>query len=293
MQEGLRSPTVYNPKTVGEAIADKLKNKNACFWAGGTFFMSRSGFFPNPEQPDIISLKGIADLAKIYHSDKFVEVGSMVTIQQLVNMGGYLFSKKINDAILSIGSSIIRSQATVGGALCTKDMRFSLCCIFATLNAQVELCMVSKSASLRWVPISRLYDRNGEFLFEGTALVTKIRIPTDSKQMHIFRTLGLPMQKPEESVIFGLQYAINHSNLMHTNICLVFPSSCFYMSQDFDNLLSSLSFPLSHDDMSRVSKRLVSELKTSSSNATPIQLERAFRLFVTVLNDINTEFLVG
>ena len=293
MQEGLRSPTVFNPKTIGEAVAAKLKNPNACFWAGGTFTMSRPGFYPNPSQRDIISLKGIVDLTKVYHSDRFVEVGSMVTIQQLANMGGYLFTHELNDAILSIGSSVIRNQATVGGALCTSSMRFSLCCILATLNAQVELRMITKSAPARWMPITKLYDRKGVFIYEGEALLTKVRIPTENKQFQVFRSIGLPMQKPEEAVVFGLQYSINQANIMLPTMCMVFPSSCFYMSQDFDNLLASINLPLTSDKIMKISKRLVSELKNASLNASSLQLERASRLFESVLSGINTTFLAG
>lgn len=293
MQEGLRSPTVFNPKTIGEAVAAKLKNPNACFWAGGTFVMSRPGFYPNPSQRDIISLKGIVDLTKVYHSDRFVEVGSMVTIQQLANMGGYLFTHELNDAILSIGSSVIRNQATVGGALCTSSMRFSLCCILATLNAQVELRMITKSAPARWMPITKLYDRKGVFIYEGEALLTKVRIPTENKQFQVFRSIGLPMQKPEEAVVFGLQYSINQANIMLPTMCMVFPSSCFYMSQDFDNLLASINLPLTSDKIMKISKRLVSELKNASLNASSLQLERASRLFESVLSEINTTFLAG
>lgn len=291
--EGLRSPNVFNPKTIGEAVAVKLKNPNACFWAGGTYIMSRPGFYPNPSQRDIISLNGVADLTKVYHSDRFIEVGSMVTIQQLANMGGYLFSHELNDAIAAIGSSVIRNQATVGGSLCTSSMRFSLCCILATLNAQVELKMVSKSAPSKWMPITKLYDRKGSFVFEGEALLTKIRIPTDAKQFQVFKSIGLPMQKPNESVVFGLQYSINQANIMLPSMCMVFPSSCFYMSQDFDNLLASINLPLTADRMLKISKRLVTELKSASLNASPLQLERASRLFESVLSEINTMFLAG
>ena len=80
MPEGLRSPTVFTPKTVSEAIANKLKNPDARFWAGGTYIMSRPNFYPNPDQRDIIALSGIQDLSRIYHADRYLEAGAMVTI---------------------------------------------------------------------------------------------------------------------------------------------------------------------------------------------------------------------
>jgi xanthine dehydrogenase FAD-binding subunit len=291
--EGLRSPTVFFPKTINEAVAFKLKYPNAVFWAGGTYLMSRPNFYPSTAQKDIISLKGLPDLTKIYHADRFIEAGSMVTIQQLINVVGYSFSKELDAAMLSIGSSLVRNQATIGGALCSKDMRFSLCCILATLNAQAEIKMVSKKAQTRWVPISKLYDRKGTFIYADDALLTKVRIPSDSKQNKIFRTIGSPVHRPQEAVIFGLQYSTNQANITLPNMCIVFPSSCFYMSQVFDNLISTINLPLSADRIKKLSKSLSAELKTAALNATPIQIERASRLFEVVLNDINTAYLEG
>ena len=296
MPEGLRSPTVFTPKSISEAVAFKFRNPNARFWAGGTYIMSRPGFYPNPSQRDIISLEGIQDLTRIYHADRYLEAGAMVTIQQLLTMGSFMFSKELNNAINSIGSSVIRNQATIGGALCTSDMRFSLSCILATMNAQVEIRMVSKSANSRWIPVSKLYDRKGIFLFSESALVTRVRIPTDvtSQYQFISRTQDSPMHNPSESVIFGLQYSINQGSIATPHLCVALPDSCFYLSQDFDNLLSTLSFPITQEKASRISKRLASDLKQSvRQNASPLQIERAARLLDVVLNEINTNYLAG
>ena len=293
MLEGLRSPTVFFPKTINEAVAFKLKNPNAAFWAGGTYLMSRPGFYPSLSQKDIISLKGLPDLTKIYHADRYIEAGSMVTIQQLINVVGYSFSKELDEAMLSIGSSLIRNQATIGGALCSKEMRFSLCCILATLNAQAEIKMVSKKAPTRWVPIAKLYDRKGTFIYADDALLTKVRIPSDSKQNKFFRTIGSLMHRPEEAVIFGIQYSISQANITLPNMCIIFPSSCFYMSQVFDNIISTINLPLSTDRIKKLSKSLAVELKGAALNATPIQIERASRMFEVVLNNINTAYLEG
>jgi hypothetical protein len=66
------------------------------------------------------------------------------------------------------------------------------------------------------------------------------------------------------------------------------------MSQDFDNLLSTLSFPITQEKAIRISKRLASDLKQSvRQNASPLQIERAARLLDVVLNEINTNYLAG
>jgi len=295
--EGLRSPTVFTPKTISEAISNKLKDPDAHFWAGGTYIMSRPNFYPNTNQRDIISLAGIQDLSRIYHADRYLEAGAMVTIQQLLTMGSFIFSKELYKAINSIGSSVIRNQATIGGSLCTSDMRFTLSCVLATLNVQAEVRMVSKSATARWMPISKLYDRRGNFLFADSALLTKIRIPTDmttSQNQFVFKVLDSPMLNPSESVIMGLQYSISQGNIMTPSLCITLPNACFYMSQDFDNLLSTITFPLTSDKISKITRRLASDLKLSvRQNVDQLQIERAVRLLDVVLNDININYLAG
>ena len=296
MPEGLRSPTVFTPKTVSEAISNKLRNPGARYWAGGTYIMSRPNFYPNPNQRDIISLAGISDLSRIYHADRYLEAGAMVTIQQLLTMGSFIFSKELYNAINSIGSSVVRNQATLGGSLCTSDMRFTMSCLLATLNAQVEVRMVSRSAPSRWIPVAKLYDRKGNFLFSDNALLTKIRIPTDntSQNMFIAKTLDSPMLNPSESVILGLQYSVNQGTITTPTLCIVLPSSCFYMSQDFDNLLSTISFPITRDKAQKVARRLASDLRMSvRQNTDQLQIERAVRLLEHVLYEINTNYLAG
>ncbi|MCQ2412533.1 MAG: FAD binding domain-containing protein [Sphaerochaetaceae bacterium] len=296
MPEGLRSPTVFTPKTVSEAIANKLKNPDAKFWAGGTYIMSRPNFYPNPNQRDIISLAGITDLTRIYHADRYLEAGAMVTLQQLLTMGNFIFSKELYKAISDIGSSVIRNQATVGGSLCTSDTRYAMSCILATLNAQAEIRMVSKTAIARWVPVAKLYDRKGNFLFADNAILTKVRIPTDASQQFQFiaRTLDSPMQNPNEAVLFGLQYSLTQGNITLPSLCITLPNSCFYMSQDFDNLLSTISFPITAEKIYKVSNRLASDLRVSvRQNTNQLQIERAVRLLEVVLNEINTSYLAG
>ena len=296
MPEGLRSPTVFTPKTVSEAISIKLRNQRARYWAGGTYIMSRQDFYPNPNQKDIISLAGIQDLSRIYHADRYLEAGAMVTIQQLLTMGSFMFSKELYNAISCIGSSVVRSQATIGGSLCTSDMRFTMSCVLATLNAQAEIRLISRSAPSRWVPVAKLYDRKGNFLYADNALLTRIRIPSENTAQTTFvsRTLDSPMLNPEESVLFGLQYSINQGNMTAPILCIALPGSCFFMSQDFDNLLASINFPISHDKAQRVSRRLAMELKSSvRPNTGQLQIERAVRLLESVLYDINTSYLAG
>lgn len=77
-------------------------------------------------------------------------------------------------------------------------------------------------------------------------------------------------------------------------MCITLPGSCFYMSQDFDNLLSTVNFPVTPDKTAKIAKRLASDLRLSvRQNSSMLQIERAVRLLENVLNEINISYLEG
>ncbi|MBQ4281701.1 MAG: hypothetical protein II753_06365, partial [Spirochaetales bacterium] len=63
---------------------------------------------------------------------------------------------------------------------------------------------------------------------------------------------------------------------------------------DFDNLLSTISFPITADKIQKISRRLASDLRVSvRQNTDQLQIERAVRLLEQVLNEINMNYLAG
>ena len=66
------------------------------------------------------------------------------------------------------------------------------------------------------------------------------------------------------------------------------------MSQDFDNLLSTITFPITADKAQKISRRLASDLRVSvRQNTDQLQIERAVRLLEQVLYEINMNYLAG
>lgn len=296
--EKLKSPLLIAPKSLNELMATIAKYPDAQLFAGGTYIMSRMGYYPNINQRDIISLSNIPELTRVVHVDRFVELGSMVTIRQLLNSSAFVFSEPLKNAISEIGTSVVRRQITVGGSLCTSGIRFSLPCILASLNAQAEIKTVGKRGSRllskntdRWVPVSKLYDNNGDFIFEGKGFLSRIRIPSEQNSVQIFRTVGNPMYEPSSAIIMGFTFTISQDRLTTPNFCLVLPKGGFFCSMEFNNLLSKVSFPLGVDAMVKLSDDLDKMLCTTCVNVSVVQLERAKRLLINTLYKANSTYL--
>ena len=292
------SVTLIVPKTFNELVNAIANNPSAVLFAGGTHLMSQPGYYPQENVHSYIYLGQIPELHKIQHTDKYLELGSMVTIRQLLNISSGLFSTYLYKAIESIGTSILRSQMTIGGALCMDKVRCALSCILCSMKAQVEIKFISNfgifkkhSVHSRWISADKLYDSDGRFLYRDNAILTRIRIPSDQNTVLNFKQIGSVVHTPETAVIMALQYTISQDNLLYPNFCMSFINNGIFLVQDFDNIIRSLKFPLSSMSMQKVSMELKKMIQTECPKATAIQAERARRMILETLVEANNAYL--
>lgn len=296
--EKLKTPSFIAPKSINELISALIKYPDAQLFAGGTYIMSRMGYYPNQNPRDIISLSDVAELTRVVHIDKYVELGSMVTIRQLVSSSAFFLSEPLRKAIEDIGTSVIRRQSTIGGALSTQGIRFVLPCILSVVGAQVEIKTVGhksgpfKSKTVdRWLPVSKLYDEDGTFVFENKGFISRIRIPSEQNTVQLFRTVGDPMHEPSSTVVMGLTYTVSQDKMTQPRFCLVLPKGGFFYSQDFNNILSKVALPLSTNAMVKLAQDLDKELVETCKGISEVQRERTKRLLIKTLYEASSAYL--
>lgn len=294
----INSPLLISPKNLNELFLTMSKYPNAQLFAGGTYIMSRMGYYPNPDHRDIISLAEVAELSRILHVERFIEFGAMVTLKQMLSAGAYVFSKELYKAIEDIGTGVLRNQITVGGALCTPGIRFALSCILSVTNAMVEVRVLSKRSTEkkaktldRWIPVSGLYNQDGDFIYEGRAVITRIRIPIPTPAVQFFKTVGDPMSEPSNTVIMGLTYSISQEKMTLPSFCLVLPKGGFFCTQEFNNILSKVTFPLSTKTTVKLSVDMDRCLSATCEKISAVQRERAKRLLLSTLYSVNSAYL--
>ncbi len=292
MYEGIRSPAIHTPRSVSEFISAAAHYPNAVIWAGGTYIMGRPNYYPSEDNTDIIYLGEIAELKKITRNDRFIEIGSMVTASQLLNAGKLVLSDVLLDTLSSLASRIVRRQVTIGGSLCTPDIRLSLPGSLAVLDAIVEVKQIQGNKTTnRWIPISRLYDKDGQLLLNGTNLITKIRIGLESGNFQRFRVIDSPVLNPQQCVIFAFQCTRGQSAVSKAHFCFTFPTAGFHISRELETQLSGQPLPMPPQRINRLSFALTSEIHKLHPLVTDLQLERSRRMFEAVFHDLNTEVL--
>lgn len=294
MYEELRSTTIHTPTTLSEYGQIANRFPDALNWAGGTYLMSRPGFYPMDSNIEIIDLSAVEELERITRTDRYIQIGAMVNAAQLLDTGRQILPKVLLDALLSIGSTIVRRQMTIGGSLCIPDIRLSIPTALAVLDAvaEVRVYLPNGKCSTRWIPVSRLYDKDGKLTpFEGKFLLTQIRIGLEYGNYQRFLLIGNPAREGNAAVLLAFQAERTAVALGKVQMCITFPKKGFFISKEIIGQLSGINLPVSPKTIRTIIGNLKGELQKTYPSLSALQQERALRMFGSILYDLNTIYL--
>ena len=152
-----RNNKLIIPETINELHQVVLKNPDSIFFAGGTFLMKNHSLYPSTHTNKIISLEKIKDLFEVTRNIKHVEVGAMVTTNKLLEIGTLAFNDLLLDTLSNTATHIVRNQITIGGALATNNIRYSLPGTLTCMGASLELLDLSKNKIItKLVPMEKI-----------------------------------------------------------------------------------------------------------------------------------------
>ena len=162
---------IFYPTGIQELFNRWSLYPDGVLYAGGTSFL-RNQAGKMPELPSaILSLEGIEDLKKISRTERYIEIGSMVKLGKILDLGK-IVPDVLKRCIENISSLHVRNMATIGGNICLPAMDCSA--VLTALDASYEF---KNPQSSRWIPASRFAMLNGANNHE---LLTRIRIPLDT-----------------------------------------------------------------------------------------------------------------
>ena len=185
----------YSPVSFQELFSLWSRFPNAVPYAGGTsFLLDNKTWFP--VLPDIIlSLDNIKELKRISRTERYLEIGSMVSLNTIFNLGKIvpeIFIKTIEN----IAGLHIRNMATLGGSICDKRKLDTIAPLIA-LDAHFEL---RNSHSSRWVSAARFFSTSSPAL-SSAEIVTRIRIPLEQWNLSIYRKFKIPGRSSYGNII--------------------------------------------------------------------------------------------
>lgn len=255
------------------------------FYSGGTYIMNR-GLYLKKDQC-IIDITHIKELSEITRNIRFVDVGCTVTTNKLLEIGKLAFNDLLLSTLQNTASHIVRNQITIGGAICTPDIRYSLPGTLAMMNTVVEVIdLKQEKLTSKLIPIEKLYNINGKLLLEKGVLIKKVRILLDTYDFEKFVCIGYPIRKPESTVIISFRTNIDQTVLNKVNMCITFPTCGLYLSESMALELNGAQLPLSISRIIAISEKITSNIKKEIKGISAIQIERCKRLIQSILFEI-------
>lgn len=187
-------------------VFNLLSKTNSKILAGGTdlFVKMREG---KVSPSIIVDIKKINGLNEIREEGKFIVIGSLITINKLMN--NKLIKKmyqSIIDASVLMGCNEIRNKATIGGNLCNASPGAEFGSVFLVLDA---VCGILSKNGLREVSLEKFYKGPGRTCMKNSEILIYIKIPKFSKND---RSIYLRYSRVKGMDLAGMNIAVAVSN---------------------------------------------------------------------------------
>jgi len=198
---------VYFPETLGELLQAHRREPEALVYAGGTFILSqRAGRFVDLP-PTVISLQDVEELRRVSRTERYVEIGAMVPVRQIIQLGEHNIPEALHDALRHIGPPAVTGLATLGGNLAVPGRIMTGVPVLTLFDARVEL---RRQGGQRWLPVGRIHRADGSLDLQPNEIITRIRVPLYPWTTQVFRRFGTELAPDSNPLTFcGLARASN------------------------------------------------------------------------------------
>lgn len=215
-----------------------------------------------------LSLRLIPELLTIERRELYIDIGSAVTLSDILLKEATLLPEILRDAIKTIATARIRNIATLGGNICAKDTRHTLYSPLLALNAKLEIK----------TPDETIFIPFAEFKGSGDKqILTKVRIPLDDWEIAIFRRVGPKSLISPLSA--GFSFLASTQRNMISNIKIVFAGNPLFYSPEFENRIIGAKLPLTEkliDDLIEQAKELYEQQNSVKDDVPSFFLKTEF-----------------
>jgi len=208
----------------------------AVLYAGGTHIIGRQENNILNLPPVFISLDNLSELHKITRTEHFLDIGSMVELNRILNLGK-IVPKAFYSCLEKIAGYQLRNLATIGGNICCQTKLLDLCAPLTALDAQYELKNSSNTA--RWVLASRFHSQENQKT-PNKELLTRIRLPIHQWDYTVYKKFYHEDYYFTESLVF---LAKTRKNIL-SEIRIIFKSGTILRNKGGEDILNGKALPL-------------------------------------------------
>jgi len=232
---------VFFPSGFQELFSAWNRFPDAVPYAGGTDLIRRQGSRIPILPRNIISLHKLEELGRISRTERYLEIGAMVKLNQIINLGK-IVPEIFTLCLKNIAGSQLRNLATIGGNLCNPSRRLDCSAPMIALDAQYEL---RTAQNARWIAASRFSPQPGPSVLARQELLTRIRVPLEPWTFscyHKFHTTG--SYESEGAILLIMR---NEKDIL-TDIRVVYSGQTVLREKNAETMLSGKHLPLERKD---------------------------------------------
>jgi CO/xanthine dehydrogenase FAD-binding subunit len=230
---------VFFPGTFQELFTVWNRFPDAVPFAGGAGLIRGQGKQSLALPPNILSLDKLEDLRRITRTERYLEIGAMVRLNEIIRLGK-IVPEVLIQCLETIAGPQIRNIATIGGNICCPSRRLDTPVPLVALDAHFEL---RNGQNSRWISASRFCSVPGPPAINPQELLTRIRIPLDQWNYSIFRKFkGTGLEDSGGGIVFIMK---NQKNIL-TDIRIVFGAEHILRDKNSEAILIGKQLPLNH-----------------------------------------------
>lgn len=288
MYNSTKSIAIHTPKNISDYITMARNYENVRIFSGGTYLTRRMDSIIDSGVRDFIDIRNLKELTRITRNEEYIEIGSLVTLSHLLLTGKNILPKMLVDCLNSISTEVVRNKATIGGCICTKDCRLSLCSVLSALQTIVEVRRPSnKKNSIEWIPITSLYNGLGKLNLKDNELVTRIRLSFVQGNFQYYKCIGDIIRDRNNCLQFAFQGNLIQNKLLQSSFCFNYPNYGTIVLPDMQNVLNNSIFPYQPSTIAKQSTMLIEMLEQKNRALGDLSLELSKRIFEKCLMELN------
>ncbi len=230
---------VFFPSGFPELFTAWGRFPEAVPYAGGTGLIWGQGKQILRLPKIILYLDKIEELRKITRTERYLEIGAMVKLNQIMQLGK-IVPDVLRQCMERISSPQLRNIATIGGNICFPSRRLDTAAPLVALDAQYEL---RNAHSSRWISAARFYSTPGPTAINKQELLTRIRIPLEQWNYPVYKKFS-STENSGRVVVFMIK---NQKNAL-SDIRMVYKASGILRNRISESLLTGKHLPLTHKD---------------------------------------------
>jgi CO/xanthine dehydrogenase FAD-binding subunit len=232
---------VFFPTSFRELFSAWGKLPDAVLFAGGTEIMRHQGCRVPRLPHNLLCLNKLADLRRITRTERYLELGAMVTLNEIIYLGRAV-PEVFSRCLEGMAGPQLRNIATIGGNLCCKAWRLDAFAPLLGLDALYEL---RTATSVRWIAASRFASMPDSLALKEGELLTRIRIPLEPWDYSAYKKFK--RQETGESVGCAVFLVRSDKNAL-TGLRVVFAGCTILRDKNSESLLIGKRLPLDSKD---------------------------------------------